>query len=250
MGSLKEKLRLLSGSTKNALLGVYAVFGRIFTALRNKIFKQNGVVVGDSIVELPAEPSFFGRLFANKKIIVAIMALILVAGIGYSAYYFFLADYWARSYSGEKLEVFPILNKGKIVGTFQVGDKANLGDLQVTLRNTREDSYRTLEVDSSGKRIVRSYFGIQLEIFNTSSNANDRIFFGLTDENGNKYERNKEIEFYLNDTKDFGSAKEIYPRTIRDGYLLFPALDPTVKKLQLVVFSEARKEKIIFEIER
>lgn len=258
MESLKDKI-------KGVLASVYIWIRKVVLSLRGKVSKSKAsppeftssqdeaMAQEPTLQQTPSTSnSNIKSAISNKKNIkIAAIAIVVVAVLVGSYFYFFQSGTTDQSV-GEKKEaaIFDVLETGKVVGTFGVGEKARFGDLQITLHNTRDGSYKTLETGFGGERIYKDYFGAQIEVFNMSHNTNDILFFGMTDDLGNQYERDREIEFYLDDTKDFGIAKEIYPRSIRDGYLLFPAVDKKAKKIEIVVFSDVRKEKIVFEIHR
>lgn len=194
----------------------------------------------------------YGKAIANKrKILISLLAVLVLAGIGVSSFY--ILRWW--KYRNES-PTFTSLRKAELTATGKVGSKVVMGDLEVTLNDVIEGTYHPLEVDENFRRIpAKGYFGAQVLIFNTGYNDKEFLLFGLTDDLGNQYERDKEIDFYLDGTRDFGPAREIYPRTIRGGeigsekvYLLFPALDPNAKKLQLIVMSETTNKKAVFEI--
>lgn len=188
---------------------------------------------------------FFQKITANKKLFLitvssVVVVVLIVAGLSY----FFLGS------SGEQ-SIFSIFKKGELVGTGEgVGQTVWLGNSRITLFGAGDGSYRPLELDEAGKRVTRGYFGADIEVYNTDLNITDFLIYGLTDDLGNEYERDFDIEFYLDDIQDLGVAKNYVPQTLRRGYLLFPPIDERAKKLELTVFSEIQNKKIIFEIER
>lgn len=198
-------------------------------------------------------PLYQKALANKKKILIGFIAAMVLAGIGASSFY--LLKWW--KYRNES-PTFSAIRKGELAATGAVGSKVIMGDLEITLLDTMEGTYHPLEVDENFKRVPpRGYFGAQVMIFNTAYNEKEFLLFGLTDDLGNQYERDKEIDFYVDGARDFGPAREIYPRTIRGGdigsekvYLLFPAIDPGAKKLQLIVMSETQNKKAVFDIER
>src|SRR3989338_910115 len=190
---------------------------------------------------------FFQKIVANKKIVLigaSIAALILVVG---SSSYFLLFN----EKGGKEQYAFSLIKKGELVGsTAGFGQNAWLGNLKVTLQQSVEESYRPLELDEFGKRVTKTYFGIDLEVYNTDLNVTDFLVYGLTDDLGNEYERDFEVEFYIDDKKDLGKADNYIPQTLRRGYLFFPPIDEKAKKLELSVYSKVQDKKIVFEIER
>ena len=189
--------------------------------------------------------AMFGKIISNKKLLfitIAILIVILVAG-GLS-YYFLRGD------EGEQ-SIFSIFKKGELVATGTgVGQTVWLGNLRVTLFDVRDGSYRPLELDDRGQRVTRGYFGADIEVYNSDLNTTDFLIYGLTDDLGNEYERDFDIDFYLDDIQDLGVAKNYIPQTLRRGFLFFPPINEGAKKLELTVFSEVQNKKIIFEIPR
>ena len=193
----------------------------------------------------------------KKQIFIATGVVILVVS-GALAFYFSRNVF--ISWFKEESPTFASMRKGELMGAGRVGSKIVMGDLEVSLLDVIDGTYSPLEVDKEFKRIPpRGYFGAQVMIFNTSYNQKEFLLFGLTDDLGNQYERDVEIEFYLDGVRDFGPAREIYPRTIRGeafgngndkAYLLFPAIVPEAKKLELTIFSETTNKKVVFDIEK
>lgn len=155
-----------------------------------------------------------------------------------------------RTQETEKNPVFSAIEQGELVGTGEVGSKIMMGDLEITLHDVIEDSYRPLELDEQGNRITKQFLAAQVTIFHTGYGEKEFLIFGLADERGGQYLRDRDVEFYVDDMKDFGPAREIYPRTIREGYLFFEAPEPTAQELQLMVLSETTNKKVIFSIQR
>ena len=183
----------------------------------------------------------------NKKILywgIGAIILILIIGGGVWAYKNF-------KNSDSEQSVFNIFKKGESVGTAPgVGQTIFLGNLRIKLLGIVEGTYRPLEVDEFGRRKEVGYFGANVEIYNQDLNITDHLLYGLTDDLGNEYERDLGIEFYLDDVKDIGPADNYIAQTLRDGFLLFPAINEKAKKLELTVYSKERDQKITFEIER
>ncbi len=195
------------------------------------------------------------RLHSKNKFIVPAAALILfiiIAG-GLSYFSFFRGDNQKLTGTkGQKIDIFAEADKGELAGTFSVNPNeiARLGDLEITLYNIQKGSFRTLELDQNNNRISKNYVAANLKVFNTSNVTAENLFIGLEDSKGNQYEMDKGASSYLNDIKDFGWAKESYPRTIREGYVIFTGLNETAEKFNLIIFSNVSKKKIIFEIPR
>ena len=182
-------------------------------------------------------------------------AVVLVATAAFGFYFF---KDTLISWIKKESPTFSAIRKAELVATGKVGSKVLMGDLEISLLDVVEGSYHPLEVDEEFKRVPpRGYFGARITIFNTGYNEKEFLLIVLTDDLGNQYERDKDIDFYVDGIKDFGPAREIYPRTIRGGdignekyYLLFSEIHSDAKKLQLVVMSETQNKKAVFDIER
>lgn len=189
---------------------------------------------------------FFRKVADNKrKIGVLLIAVLVVGAIGASSMYAF--NWW--KFRNES-STFSSIRKGELAGTSAVGSKFIMGDLEITVQDVAEGSYRPLELDAQGKRITRNYLSAKIMIFNTGYKNKDFLLFGLEDGKGGQYERDTEVEFYMKELKDFGPAREIYPRTIREGHLNFQAPDADIQNLQLIILDETTNKKVIFDIER
>ena len=199
---------------------------------------------------------FLKNLGAHKtQIIVAAAVVVLAVG---GAFAFYLSKGALISWFKEESPTFSAIRKAELVATGKVGSKVLMGDLEINLLDVVEGSYHPLEVDEEFKRVPpRGYFGTRVTIFNTGYNEKEFLLIALTDDLGNQYERDKDVDFYVDGIKDFGPAREIYPRTIRGGdignekyYLLFSEIHSDAKKLQLVVMSETQNKKAVFDIDR
>lgn len=189
---------------------------------------------------------FFQKVMDNKKRIgVLLIAVLIVGAIGASSLYAF--NWWRFR---NESPTFSSIRKSELTGTGQVGSKFIMGDLEITVQNIIEGSYRPLELDAQGNRITRNHLSAKVMIFNTGYTDKHFLLFGLEDGKGGQYERDKDVEFYVKELKDFGPAKEIYPRTIREGHLNFQAPDADIKNLQLILLDETTNKKVIFDIER
>ena len=51
------------------------------------------------------------------------------------------------------------------------------------------------------------------------------------------------------DSKEFGRNMTIYPRVIREGYLVFPEIDSDAKELKLI-FETEKGGRAVFEFEK
>ena len=189
---------------------------------------------------------FFQKAVNNKrKIGVAVVAILIVSAVGASALY--ALNWW--KYKDES-PTFTSIRKSELAGTSEVGSKFVMEDLEITLQSVSEGTYRPLELDDQGNRVTRSYLAAKIMIFNTGYTEKDFLAFGLEDGKGGQSERDKDVEFYVNELKDFGPAREIYPRTIREGYLNFEAPDADAKSLTLTVLNETTNKKVVFNINR
>lgn len=201
-------------------------------------------------------PRFKAMIFKTppdrKKTLLIAAAAVLIIIIGAVAVlYFYNPPSKSKTAKGQpKPDIFSDIKKAELVGTFKINETARLGDLEITLYNIKEGQVRTLELNADGSRKMKAYFGAQVKVFNTSSTVTEYIAMGLEDDKGNQYEPDSSVAFYLDNIKDFGWAKDSYPRTIREGYLLFQAPAADAKKLQLIFLSNVSKKKIIFEIPR
>lgn len=148
-----------------------------------------------------------------------------------------------------KEELFTILQKGNQTGTFKVGETAALGDLQITVFEANDGTYKSLDLDADNKRIYKNYFKARVRIFNPGIRT-DEIIVGLEDDLGNQYITDNSITIYLDGVPDFGWAKNVISQTLREGHLLFPPIPAEARKLKLTFMSEVSNEKIIFEIPR
>ena len=186
-----------------------------------------------------------GKIAAIKKTYTVFLIIFLITVIGGVSSYFIIRG------GGNEKSAFSLIKKGELVGsTVGFGNTVWLGNLKITLQKSVEDSYRPLELDEYGRRVTKTYFGIDLEVYNTDLNVTDFLVYGLTDDLGNEYERDFEVEFYIDDKKDLGKADNYIPQTLRRGYLFFPPIDEKAKKLELAVYSKVQDKKIVFEIER
>lgn len=194
----------------------------------------------------PAQSLFgFGARMLRKKFfywgIGAIIIILVIAG-----------GIWAYKNSNQSSEgqsVFSLFKKSELVGSGSgIGETAWLGNLRVTLHGIAEGTYRPLEVDDTGTRVEKGYFGADIEVYNSDLNTTDFLLYGLTDDLGNEYERDFEIDFYLDEIQDLGPADNYIPQTLRRGHLLFPPVDEKAKKLELTVYSKVKDQKVTFEI--
>jgi len=142
------------------------------------------------------------------------------------------------------------LDSGDLVGTFTISERGTLGDMLIDVHAIVEGSYKTLQVDSDENRLDKDYLGINIEIFNLSHTERDELFIGLEDDLGNEYNLDPSLAFYLGSVKEFNWDKYVYPRSISEGYLLFPPPHKDAKKVKLTFFSDVRGDKIIFELDR
>ena len=133
----------------------------------------------------------------KRKVVMTITAAVIIIGIGTASLY--LLNLW--KYRNES-PTFSSIRKSDLAGTSEVGSKFIMGDLEITLQNVVEGSYRPLELDQNGVRITKNYLSAQIMIFNIGYTEKDFLVFGLEDENGGQYERDTEVEFYVKELKD------------------------------------------------
>jgi len=191
-----------------------------------------------SSLEMEEKPS------SRKNLLLWIIVGVILVAIIAALVYFFVSPKETES------PTFSAIRKGELVGTGVVGSKVMVGSLEVTLQEVIEGSYRPLELDAQGNRVTKNYFAAKIMIFNTDPSGKEFLLFGLTDELGGQYERDTDVEFYVDTIKDFGPAKEIYSRTIREGYLVFEDPGVDAKNLQLTILSETTNKKVVFDIAR
>jgi len=205
---------------------------------------------------LPHSLPFLRSLSSSRaNVIVFFAVLVLLVGGGALYFYFPGGNKSGDSKKSEKeVDVLAEIKKGKLIGTAKVGETINMGNLEITLYNTKEGSYKTLERDISNNRISATFFGANMKIFNTAFGPglenNEVLFMSLEDDSGKKHERDPSIEFLLGNIKDYGPDKNVWPRTIREGYLLFPGPTKEAMSLKLTIYSDVSEEKVIFELVR
>ena len=181
----------------------------------------------------------------KRRVLMVLTAVLVVVGIGAASIY--LLNWW--KYKDES-PTFSSIRKSELLATGEVGSKVIMGDLEITLQKVVEGSYRPLELDAQGNRITRNYLSAQIMMFNTGYKDKYFLLVGLEDGKGGQYERDTDVEFYMNELKDFGPAKEIYPRTIREGHLNFQAPDADATNLKLTIVNETTNQKVTFDITR
>lgn len=182
----------------------------------------------------------------NKSgIFKTLIAILVLGAVGTGSFY--LVDWFKFK---DESPTFSTIRKSELAGTSEVGSKFVMGDLEITVHEVTEGSYRPLELDAQGNRITRNYLSANVTVFNTGYADKSFLLFGLEDGKGGQYERDVDVEFYMKELKDFGPAKEIYSRTIREGHLNFLAPDAEAKDLQLIILNETANKKVIYNIKR
>jgi len=205
---------------------------------------------------LPRSLPFLRSLSSSRANVIVFFAVLVLLVGGGALYFYFpgIGNLGGDKKTDKKVDVLGEIKKGKLVGTSKLGETINMGNLEITLYNTKEGSYKTFERDISNNRISKTFFGANMKIFNTASGPglenNEILFMSLQDDLGKVYERDPSIEFLLGNIKDYGPDKNVWPRTIREGYLLFPGPAKEAKSLTLTIYSEVSKEKVIFELVR
>ena len=191
----------------------------------------------------------------RANVIVFFAVVVFLMG-GLSLYFFFpgVGKSGDSKKAEKKVDVLEEIKKGKLVGTSKLGETINMGQLEITLYNTKEGSYTTLERGPDNQRISKTFFGANMKIFNTAFGPGlentEVLYMILEDDLGNRYERDRFIEFLVGNIKDYGPDKNVWTRTIREGYLLFPGPAKAAKSLKLTIYSEVSKEKVVFELVR
>jgi len=247
-GKYKNVLNLLGNASALIIIFVYRTGKKLQKLLRPLPSLR-------SVPALRSLPSAQSLPRSRTNLIVFFGIIILLMG-GLSLYFFFpeIGKSTDGKKTEEKIDVLKAINKGKLVGTSKLGETINMGNLEITLWNTKEGSYKSFELDPSNNRISKTYFGANMKIFNTGSGPgldnNEILYMIYEDDFGKQYERDSIIEFLLGNIKDYGPDKNVWPRTIREGYLLFPGPAKESKNLKLIIYSEVSKEKIVFELVR
>jgi hypothetical protein len=134
----------------------------------------------------------------------------------------------------------------KLMG--QIKEGRDLEGLKIGLEEARPDFYETFElVGENVERVKVNYYKVYVRVFNPSAEEKktfSKIF--LKDNLGNEYQPSTKILFDLRgkDFKEFGLDMTIYPRTIREGYIVFPEIVKKAKKLSLVFELESGNQAI------
>jgi len=137
----------------------------------------------------------------------------------------------------------------KLIGTYGVGDMARLGNMEITLVATEEGEYNSFDRDSAGNRIQRGYYLAKIKIFNAGQGITYKIHHRLLDDKKGMYKTNYSIASFTEKTP-FGIDINSYPRTIREGYLMFQDINKDAEELTLEFVIESTQEKIAFIIPR
>jgi len=111
-------------------------------------------------------------------------------------------------YSKEK--IFSLIEKAKLVGTFNVGRTARLGSLSVTLYETKEGTYRSLTLDKDNQRINEGYFSAHIKVYNRSYSTTEEIVIGLEDDLGNQYVTDDLIATYIDGVEDLVGLEMLF----------------------------------------
>ena len=142
------------------------------------------------------------------------------------------------------------ITSGTIKETEKLEEKQILGNLEITLISALEDTYGTFElINKTYEKVWKKYYKVYIKVFNPSSNEKESFsIIELEDNFGDKYELDNNILLNLggSDFKEFGRNMTIYPRVIREGYLVFPEIDSDAKELKLI-FETEKGGKAVFE---
>ncbi len=158
--------------------------------------------------------------------------------------------------SQDEIKIININNVTNITEKFKpkfdiISDKTvKLENLEITVFNISEDSYKTLDLDENYQRIEKNYYKFYIKVFNNFSRIpqvynltdNEVIKILLEDNLGNFYKQDEEIPFFLSSLNLFGNSMEISPSSGREGYLIFSETEGTPEKLIVQTKSEAKAE--------
>ena len=198
--------------------------------------------------------SFFKNLSKRNKLIILIAVFVIVFALELSYSRLFQGKGGENGTKDKPIDkkeaMFSSIEKAELAGTFAPSEVARVGSMEVTIYNVKEGSFTSFDRDENDNRIEKKYFAANIKIFNDSEVANDTLLIGLEDDAGNRYAIDNSIEFYVDNMKGFGPDENVYHRTIREGYLFYPAPPEAAKKLNLIFFSGITNKKIIFEIGR
>lgn len=180
------------------------------------------------------------------KIILAIILIIIVAA---AVILLIINPFKKGKLSPKDLDVQMFL-KGKPTATAKLGQKLNLGVLEITTFNKKEGSYQSLELDENYKRITKTYLQIEAKVFNPSQDRTVILSIGLTDNLGNYYSLDHSVPFYVSGLKDFGKNMTIWPRVMQEGNLFFLNVSEKAKEFKLIFADTETKEKVAFKFNK
>ena len=141
---------------------------------------------------------------------------------------------------------------GEKEGTAVFEKTGKLGDLEISILKAAESSYSTFEViEGEAQRVQKKYYLVYVRVFNPSNT--EKITFSsikLVDDLGKEYQQDIPTLFDLRSSpqgfKEFGMDMVMYPRVIREGNVVFPAIAEGAKKLKMV-FETETGEQAMFE---
>jgi len=141
---------------------------------------------------------------------------------------------------------------GEKEGTAVFEKTGKLGDLEISILKATEGSYSTFEVvEGEAQRVQQKYYTVYTRVFNPSNT--EKITFSsikLVDDLGKEYQQDIPTLFDLRSSpqgfKEFGMDMVMYPRVIREGNVVFPAIAEGAKKLKMV-FETETGEQAMFE---
>jgi len=141
---------------------------------------------------------------------------------------------------------------GEKEGTAVFEKTGKLGDLEISILKAAEGSYSTFEViEGEAQRVQKKYYMVYARVFNPSNT--EKITFSsikLVDDLGKEYQQDIPTLFDLRSSpqgfKEFGMDMVMYPRVIREGNVVFPAIAEGAKKLKMV-FETETGEQAMFE---
>lgn len=139
-----------------------------------------------------------------------------------------------------------------IIKSQEINENARIGNLEVSLSDISNGIYTILEHSVKDnqhifERINKSYYKIYIKVFNPTWDKKEIIkSIKLVDNLGNEYKLSSNPDYFTK-LKEFGKDPNVYPRTTREGYLIFLDIDERSKNLQLIF--EINSEKTIFKFD-
>ena len=126
----------------------------------------------------------------------------------------------------------------------EINQTLSVGNLEITLTSAGEDSYKEPGFGASETRYYRAY----VRVFNTGTAGKETIHIQLSDNLGNSYSPDFGMLMPL-DIRMFGKEPDIYPRVIREGYVIFPEISKDADTIRLTFSLDSTGEQAVFEFE-